>query len=281
MSLKIFAVPFLIICTLVISISYIKPDVALLFEKRLRLERLQSQSVAFDAIAANIKSMQAQIVNTNSDPESPLTDVEFLRQVYFPATSDIEKGIDQLNFLANQSGVIVKDVQVDDFRKVSSVAVPVEDPMQTSADLLIAKQADGVAEEVIQSSVHRTYVPDAFTVEIKTTGSYEATRDFYARVVQAKRFFFPQTVELAIQDQENVAGATTKQEGSSNLLTSTMEVQFLLLPSVSIASAIGDDAFEKAKLDFETLAMIRRDKQGVTPVLPAANPLGKTNLFVK
>lgn len=281
MSLKIFAVPFLIICTLVISISYIKPDVALLFEKRLRLERLQSQSVAFDAIAANIKSMQAQIVNTNSDPESPLTDVEFLRQVYFPATSDIEKGIDQLNFLANQSGVIVKDVQVDDFRKVSSVAVPVEDPMQTSADLLIAKQADGVAEEVIQSSVHRTYVPDAFTVEIKTTGSYEATRDFYARVVQAKRFFFPQTVELAIQDRENVAGAATKQEDSSNLLTSTMEVQFLLLPSVSIASAIGDDAFEKAKLDFETLAMIRRDKQGVTPVLPAANLLGKTNLFVK
>lgn len=174
----------------------------------------------------------------------------------------------------------MKDVQVDDFRKVSSVTVPVEDPMQTSADLLIAKQADGVAEEVIQSSVHRTYVPDAFTVEIKTTGSYEATR-ISMRVSSRRNAFSSQTVELAIQDQENVAGAATKQEDSSNLLTSTMEVQFLLLPSVSIASAIGDDAFEKAKLDFETLAMIRRDKQGVTPVLPAANPLGKTNLFVK
>jgi len=48
-----------------------------------------------------------------------------------------------------------------------------------------------------------------------------------------------------------------------------------------LASAVGDDAFEKAKLDFEMLAMIRQNRQGATPELPAANPLGKANLFIK
>ncbi|MBP7811439.1 MAG: hypothetical protein KA054_01185 [Candidatus Moranbacteria bacterium] len=282
MSLKLLALPFFVICSLVIAIGYIKPEIVLLFEKQRHLKRLQEQSASLDTLSANIKLMQEQIATANSDAGSQMTDAEFLRQIYFPATSDIEKGIDQLNFLADQSGIVVSDIQVEDAKKISLVAVsPEEEALQTSADLLIA-QSDGTQMEEVPSVIHRTYVPDVFTVTIKTTGSYDAIKDFYARVVQSKRFSFPETVELTLEESEAAVDSEEgKNENSSNALSSTMAVQFLLLPKVSIKSAVGDDVFEKSKLDFETLAMIRQNQQGVTPELPAANPLGKTNLFVK
>lgn len=282
MSLKLLAIPFFVICTLVIAISYVKPDVVLLFEKHRRLGYLQSQAASLDTIASNIKSMQTQIATASSDTGSQMTDAEFLRQVYFPAASDIEKGIDQLNFLADQSGVIMSDVQVDDFKKTVAAAVAVEDSVQTSANLLIAQSSAGTEVEEAQVAIHRTYVPDMYTLTIETAGSYEATKDFYARLIQAKRFFFPKTVELADKREDiGAPSGTTGEDDSTDILFSTMEIEFLLLPTVSLVSAVGDDAFEKAKLDFETLATIRQNQQGVTPELPAANPLGKTNLFVK
>lgn len=282
MSLKLLAIPIIVICTLVIAISYVKPDFALLSEKQAQLEQLRSQASSLDAIASNIKSMQTQIATENSDPESGLTDADFLRKVYFPAASDIERGIDQLNFLADQSGVIVSEIQVRDAEKKAVVLTAPEDNMQDSAGLLIAKGPDGAAGEVV-TRVHRTYTPDVFTVTIKTAGSYEAMKDFYARVVQAKRFFSLKTVTLAREDQETPvpAGGAEKESSLPDTLFSDMEVDFFLLPTVSLASAVGDDAFEKARLDFEILAMIRQNRQGVTPELPAANPLGKVNLFIK
>ncbi|MDQ5976940.1 MAG: hypothetical protein QG664_853 [Patescibacteria group bacterium] len=283
MSLKLLAIPFFVICTLVIAISYVKPDVVLLFEKHRRLGYLQSQAASLDTLGSNIKSMQTQIATTSSDTGSQMTDAEFLRQVYFPAASDIEKGIDQLNFLADQSGVIVSDVQVEDFiKKTTDTVVAVADSMQTSADLLIAQSSAGTGVEEAPVAIHRTYVPDTFMLTIETAGSYEATKDFYARLIQAKRFFFPKTVELADKREDiGAPSGTTGVDDSTDILFSTMEIEFLLLPTVSLVSAVGDDAFEKAKLDFETLATIRQNQQGVTPELPAANPLGKTNLFVK
>jgi Tfp pilus assembly protein PilO len=283
MSLKLLAIPIIVICTLVIAISYVKPDFALLSEKQAQLEQLRSQASSLDAIASNIKSMQTQIATENSDPESGLTDADFLRKVYFPAASDIERGIDQLNFLADQSGVIVSEMQVRDAEKKAVVLTAPEDNMQDSAGLLIAKGPDGAAGEAV-TRVHRTYTPDVFTVTIKTAGSYEAMKDFYARVVQAKRFFSLKMVTLAREDQETPipAGESEKEpSSSSDILFSDMEVDFFLLPTVSLTSAVGDDAFEKARLDFETLAMIRQNRQGVTPELPAANPLGKANPFIK
>lgn len=284
MSLKLLAIPLLVISILVIAISYVKPDLVLLSEKRRQLEHFRLQAASLDRISSNIKSMQTQIATSNSDPGSQVTDADFLRQVYFPAVSDIEKGIDQLNFLADQSGVAVSDIQVQDVEKKSAVSAlgGLEDSASGSAELLIANESD-VAVEAVPVAIHRTYTPDTFIVTIETVGSYEATKDFYARLVQAKRFFFPKVMKLANKDQgsSGFPGTEKKEDVSSDTLVSSVEVEFSVLPTVSVASAVGDEAFEKAKLDFETLAMIRQDQQGVTPALPAANTLGKTNLFVK
>lgn len=277
------AIPFLVICTLVIAISYVKPDVVLLLKKQYQLERLRAQLASLERISLNIKSMQEQIATSQSDSESAMTDADFLRQIYFPASSDIERGIDQLNFLADQSGVTVVSVTVEDAKKTGLVPVIAEEVMQDSAGILIAKAVDGESVESDLVVPHRTYVPDTLGITIKTAGSYEATRDFYSRVVHAKRFFLPKELKLG-KEQDQSAGAPTgaaAEKENLDILYSTLAVQFLLLPKVSIVSAIGDDVFEKTKLDFETLAMIRQNKQGVTPELPAANPLGKTNPFIK
>jgi hypothetical protein len=281
MSLKLLAIPLLVIGTLVIAIGYVKPDVSLLFAKQKQIENRQLQLDSLNTIGAHIASMQSQIASSQSDSESSMNDADFLRRVYFPASSDIEKGIDQLNFLADQSGVVVSSVVVEDAKKVAPAEVVPEESMEASADLLIADGA-GVPEDVAPVVIHRTYTPGAFTVTIETAGSYEATKDFYARMVHAQRFFFPQTLELTNKDGEGSdAPGGAQREVSADTLFSSVVVEFLILPTVSIASAVGDDAFDKASLNFETLAMIRKNKEGATPELPVANPIGKANLFIK
>lgn len=283
MSLKLLAIPFLVICTLVIAISYVKPDISLLAKKQSYTKYLGGQLASLEMIGSNIKSMQSQIATSQSDSTSTMTDADFLRKVYFPVSSDIEKGIDQLNFLADQSGVIVSSVVVEDTKKVAPISEAPEDTPTDSAGLLIAAKpsVEDFTEESIVP-VHRTYVPNTFDVTIETAGSYEATRDFYSRIIQAKRFFLPKTVKIATKNsQAPFATATATEEVDPSILFSTVEVQFFLLPSVSLTSAVGDDVFQKNKLDFETLAMIRQNPQGVTPELPAANPLGKANPFIK
>ncbi len=281
MSLKILSMPFFVICTLVMAISYVKPDISLLMRKHKQMKYLGEQLVSLQTIESNIRSMQSQIETSQSDSDSTVTDADFLRGVYFPAGSDIEKGIDQLNFLADQSGVVVRDVEVEDVKKAEPVLVPVDDTVADSAALLIAQpgEDDIVMEE--PAAIHRTYTPDTFQVKIKTAGSYEALRDFYGRIVHAKRLFLPETVEISTELDTQAPGGGSGEDADSGILYSTLDVRFLLLPKVSLVSAVGDDVFLKNKLDFETLATIRQNKQGVTPELPPANPLGKANPFVK
>ncbi len=283
MSLKLLAVPFLVICTLVIAISYVKPDISILLKKQHQVGILQAQLVSLETIESNIKSMRSQITTSSSDSESTMTDADFLRQVYFPIGSDIEKGVDQLNFLADQSGIVVSDVQVEDQKKDIAQTEVKDETLQTSADLLIAKKGDAVIEEVPLVSVHRTYTPRSYLVTLKTAGSYQSTKDFYARVVQAKRFFLPQNVEIISREESKPMemGGADQKEVPPDTVFSTLEVQFFTLPAVSLATPVGEDVFEKAQLNFATLAMIRQNPQGVTPELPAANPLGETNLFIK
>jgi hypothetical protein len=192
MSLKILSMPLFVICTLVIAISYVKPDISLLMKKHNQTKYLGNQLVSLETIASNIRSMQSQIETSQSDSESTMTDAHFLQSIYFPTSSDIEKGIDQLNFLADQSGVVVSNVGVEDAKKADPVPVVVDDSVADSAALLIANADGGDFIEEDITSVHRTYVPDTFLVTIEIAGSYEAMRDFYARIVHAKRLFLLQ-----------------------------------------------------------------------------------------
>lgn len=276
MSLKIIFIPLLVVCILVISIRYIKPGITLLTQKQNQLKLYDNQLRELEKVATNIKSMQTQIATSQSDSDSAMSDADFLRQIYFPTSSDIEKGIDQLNFLADRSGIAVGNIDVEDAKPSSKIDPVVEDIARDSAALLIAKPGGDIAIGEVPLSVHRTYTPDTFGVTIETAGSYEATKDFYARLVQAKRFFLLKTVQLSSESPDPADKKT-----DSNVLYSKVEIQFMFLPEITITTALGDDVFTKTKLDFDTLAMIRQNKQGIIPELPMTDLLGKTNLFIK
>ncbi len=282
MSLKIFFIPFFVICTLVVAIGYVKPSVVTLMTKYHDLERLDSEMISLETVESNIASMASQIATSQSDSRSTLTDVDFLREVYFPVSSDIERGIDQLNFLATQSGLIVTSIEVQDIVKAKPVVVTAEDSTKASADILIANPATDVNSASPVVAVHRTYTPDMATVKVETQGSYEATKSFYSRVVHAQRFSLFQDILLSIDESnDGVVPSGVAKKGISDLLVSKAEVRFFVLPAVEGVTAVGDDVFLKTKLDFEMFAMIRQDDKAELTRLPAANSLGKVNPFIK
>ncbi len=284
MSLKVLIVPILIIASLVIGIGYVKPDIMLLLEKKQQLDQLNVQADSVDGLVSRVQSLGKEVASTNSDSSSQMTDAEFLRQVYFPVSSDIERGVDQLNFLAASGGILVSDIEAQDVvAKVVDEEMSATDEVANvnSGGLPIASAVDESSLGVLPVSVQRTYTPDTYTLTIKTSGSYAATKQFYEQVSRMKRSFVMQKVKLATHAEE-VAGAldgANTAPPSNGVLDSEYELEFPLLPPVSIVSALGDATFDQSRLHFETIAAVRQSQEGNTPVLPGASPLGKSNPF--
>lgn len=269
MSLKILVVPALIIAILVIGIGYLKPSIGVLFEKKSTFDQTVGQADQLDTVVKNIQSMKSQLAASSED-------VDFLKQ-YIPGQSDVEKEIDQLNYLASKSGVAVKDIQVVEIKKpVVTAAPPVEAGPTSSATALFG---DTSMNASLPTSVKKTYTPETYTISIKSIGSYEATKSFMANVMQSHRFLRVAEASLgSAQSTEGVGAAASKQPSNLDGLESMLTVEFAVLPTLTVDSALGDAAFDKPKLSFDTVSGIRMHSDGDAPMLPKADT-GKTNLF--
>lgn len=265
MSLKILLVPSLIIGILIIAIGYIKPGVMTLFEKKTQFDQVVSQAEQLDTIVNNTASLKGQM-KTQSD------DVDFLKR-YFPGKPDVEVGIDQLNYLASQSGVAVKDVQVAEIKKEQVAQVEADDAATSSADVLFAPAETAGSLPV---SVKKTYTPLTYTITIQTIGSYDAVKSFLANVMKSHRFIRISEASIALPGV--TANQQQQQQPNGDVLESEFSVDFLVLPEVVLTTALGDATFDAAKLDFSPLDGIRLNQDGAIPDLPMVET-GKANLF--
>lgn len=264
MSLKVLLVPSLIIGILIIAIGYIKPGVVTLFEKKTQFDQVVSQSEQLDMIVSNVASLKSQM-------SAQVEDVEFL-QGYLPGKSDVEIGIDQLNYLAAKSGVAVKDIQVAEIQKEQVAQIEADETAASSADVLLAPAE---ATNALPVSVKKTYAPLTYTITIQTVGSYDAIKSFAANVMKSHRFVKVSEASIALPGME---GAANDQQPSGDVLESELSVDFLVLPAVVLTTALGDATFDTAKLDFSPLDGIRSNQDGMIPDLPMIET-GKANLF--
>ncbi len=264
MSLKVLLVPSLIIGILIIAIGYIKPGVVTLFEKKTQFDQVVSQSEQLDMIVNNVASLKSQM-STQAE------DVEFL-QGYLPGKSDVEIGIDQLNYIASKSGVAVKDMQVAEIQKEQVAQVAADEMAASSADVLFAPTE---ATSALPVSVKKTYTPLTYTITIQTVGSYDAIKGFVANVMKSHRFIKVSGASIALL---SAAGAANDQQPNGDVLESEISVNFLVLPEVVLTTALGDAAFDTAKLNFSPLDGIRSNQDGAIPALPMIEA-GKVNLF--
>lgn len=264
MSLKILLVPSLIIGILIIAIGYIKPGVMTLFEKKTQFDQVVSQSEQLDAILSNAAALKGQLSAQSED-------VEFLRG-YLPGKSDVEIGVDQLNYLASKSGVAVKDMQVAEIKKEQVAQVEAVDAATSSADVLFAPTE---ATSSLPVSVKKTYTPLIYTITIQTIGSYDTVKSFLSNVMKSHRFIKVSAASVSLP------GATADQQQpqpNGDVLESEFSVDFLVLPEVVLTTALGDATFDTAKLDFSPLDGIRLNQDGAIPDLPMVET-GKANLF--
>lgn len=265
MSLKVLLVPSLIIGILVITIGYIKPSVIALFEKKTQFDQIVAQAEQLDMIVNNVSSLKGQI-KAQSD------DVNFLKE-YFPGKSDVEIGMDQLNYLAAKSGVAVKDVQVTEIKKEQVAAQAGADETATSsADVLFAPAESAGA---LPLSIKKTYTPLTYMITIQTVGSYDALKSFTANVMKAHRFI---RVAEASVSLPTAIGTADDQQPNGDVLESELAIEFLVLPEVTLTTALGDATFDSAKLNFSPLNDVRANQDGAIPDLPAVGT-GKANLF--
>ncbi len=266
MSLKILVVPSMLVGTLVIAIGYVKPGIATVLEKKDQLSQTTGQVERLATIVNNIQSLKGQITTASDD-------VDFLK-TYFPGQSDVEKEIDQLNFLASKSGVAVKDIQVTAMKKpVVADVLPQEDTESSSAAALFTGTETSVV--ALPVSTKKTYVPATYTVTVQSVGSYDAVKSFAANIMKAHRFLRIAESSITLPQSE---GANATAQPAAGTLESEITVELPVLSPVKVTTALGDAAFDIPKINFETLATVRTNNDGAVPELPRADT-GKSNLF--
>lgn len=265
MSLKILVVPVLMIGILIISIGYVKPGVMVLLEKKSQFDAVRNQTAQLETIISNAQSLKSQVATAAEE-------MSFL-QAYLPNQSDVEKQIDQLNFLANKSGVAVQDMQVTEIKAPPVIAEdPVVEEATSSADVLFGSGQETAALPV---SVKKTYTPSTYTLTVQLAGTYDALKSFSLNIMKAKRFL--KVSEASIEVVQDATASPGQPAANPDILTSKITAEFSLLPKVKTVTALGDAAFDRSQFDLSTLEAVRLSTEGA-PSLPAA-PTGKANLF--
>ncbi len=188
MSLKLLMIPFSIIMVLTLLIGFVKPDIAVLQEKKSLYATKLEQAKNMDALLANIDALVTDLNGKN-------TVASFVRD-YVPKKIDQGRVIDMLNFLASQSGVAVVIMNLDQTEKndgaSEDVALNTLPPVPAELDMTGTVIAPPATSHAVQ--------PKTFSARVTVKGRYENVKDFFQRLahmdrMHKTRYFYVETPE--------------------------------------------------------------------------------------
>lgn len=260
MSLKILVLPTFIIIELIVVILYVKPNADAILEQRAQIDSESEALAKVDAVRENVQSI-AQSLKSRTDT------VRFV-QAYYPEVLDEERVIDLFNYLAQQSGVIVAKVAIQQ----KAVAAPEGSSYQDFLNAGLTPEQATIQEEAAQAAI-----PKSYTGRVSVVGEYANIKDFFSRVRHADRIqrVREYSVEAKASEKKNEEDAPAQ---PSTVLAGELEVEFPYVKKQRAQSVLNDPLFQTNTFDF---APADRVVNYVTSPLPKLEPgaAGRTNPF--
>ncbi len=254
MRLKIFVVPFAIIMLLIVTIGYIKPDIATLEEKQVMLETKTEQSQNVTTLLSNISSLESSL-DGQPATENAVRD-------FIPQGIDQERVIDMFNYLASQAGLYVSVMDIREVQmKNDTESVSVDPALDAAGTIAAASAVTSPLKPKLQ----------AYSAAVTVKGSYESVRDFFNQLAHMNRFHKISNFTLEV-------GEADSDDSKTGTLTGVFLAQFDYFPRQKIDSALNVPIFSRDSFDKEKLSALL--KWITYPVSPLkAEQSGRPNPF--
>ncbi len=262
MQLKIIILPALVILSLVLGIGFIKPDYDILSQKRAILAEKQTWVAKIETVKRNISTLSNEL-----DGKS---DLEQWSLRYYPETMDQERIIDGFNFMAQQSGLIIKSMEMKEVivekKEVSDVGGP-----------LTSIPGESPVTEML-APAYLAPRPSSYIAQVKAKGSYENLKNFMDRLSRMDRMNSLRLMSIGVDKDDREATDTGLEVAASDQLVGTFEARFDHIKSPKQQSALGVPVFEQTSLDTTGLEEARAWATSPVPVLDIGQS-GRSNPF--
>ncbi|MFA9262741.1 MAG: hypothetical protein ACEQSB_05365 [Undibacterium sp.] len=232
MKLKILVLPAFIILELVLAIGYIKPNLDAITDKQTEITVQKDALSRVDSVKSNIGTI-SEVLSRRRET------ADFIER-YYPKSLDEERVVDMFNYLAQQSGASVVDVNVKQNEKVVTVvenAVPVDG---AAVDTSIAVEAP-------------REMPDSYEVEISVLGEYQSIKDFFNRVYQVDRLHVTKEFSIIHRKEDELvksADGETMEAAPKKVLLGTIKADFPYIKEKRVANALNIPIFQASEFDF-------------------------------
>lgn len=216
---------------------------------------------------SDIENKSLNIAKLSDDLSNLSEDREFIEK-FLPENIEEEEIIDNLNFLANSSGLSVLDISVEKLKKVEKVSAGAEDQTATSPD------SEGfTGDDILAAPLPK---PEKFNIGIRLAGNYINIKVFLDKLEKLGRYNDISSLEIA-----KVLGEKTGEEGQNpDILSVNAGINFSTLEKATVSyGMINDPIFAQSNLNVEIVSGIKNIR--TTELLKLdVGAKGKTNIFI-
>lgn len=275
MKVKILLFPLSVVVAIALMIFWVKPEVVAVLDLRAQTKNAHSTLDQMNTIVSNIDTLDRSL-NENAGNESFVL-------TYLPQTGSDDRLLDEVNFLASESGLLFTSVGMK--RISSEVVQAAEAASQAIADQAELKAA-APSQEIFsggESISLPTFVSSSpndrlrsVDVSVTAFGRYEQIKDFVDRIYHANHFQNFLTVDIVekpeVKDQQSTDVALPMESGA---LGANITIRFGYLSKINVPQGTLLVAFQQPRFDFGPVDRLRqRVTREISPLdaLPSSRP---------
>lgn len=276
MKVKILLFPLALVVALAMGIFWIKPEISAILTLRKELDGAEAKLAQINGVLSNIDTLN-QSLDENVGNETFVG-------TYLPATESDQRILDEVNFLAGESGLLLFSADVDHVASelIQNVQASVQEA-QMQAEL--GQSTPGAILPVASSVTLPQFVASSPKEQVRSVdvvlsvfGKYDQIKTFLDRVYHSNHF----QRFLKIEVGEKLVTGTTQMpdSGSAETLESKITVRFGYLPAVKVAPGTFLASFNTDQFDFTT---VRNLRERVTKEIPPlqVSPAARSNPFLR
>ncbi len=277
MKVKLLLFPLSIVIALAVGVFWIQPGISSALMLRTQDSQAQARLDQMDQVIANIDTLDSSLTKNDGDRQ--------FAETYLPKMGSDDVIIDEVNFLAGESGILLVSTDLksvsSDLTKAAALQVQAEsDRAEVAANSPGSLLNTGMPSD--QELLFTKSSPDARVrsteVSISALGKYDQVKAFVDRVYHANHFQGFVSIDIAEkpQGQNGVESSAV----APDVLSANMVIRFGVLPEMTLSSGVLLDTFKTSTFD---LAVVQDLRGRVTTELPMldAVPSERPNPFVR
>ncbi len=277
MKVKLLLFPLSIVIALAVGVFWIQPEISSALALRTQDADAMARLAQMDQVIANIDALDRNLAENDGDRQ--------FVEMYLPKTGSDDSIIDEVNFLAGESGILLVSTGLksvsSDIAKAAALQVQAEseraEVASNSPGSLLNTGSVASPELVFTKSS-----PDArlrsIEVSVSALGKYDQIKSFADRLYHANHFqkFVSLDITQKPQGQLGSESAST----APDVLSADMILQFGVLPATVVSSGVLLDTFQSPAFKVSVVQDLRARVTNELPQLDAV-PAERPNPFLR